>query len=125
MKIKYSLVALFALSNISFVNAQSLENAIKNVETSGTVAYRYNDYEESTSSTDIADKGSDSTNLYKIALNLKSKCRIGILPNWLAKSGIGPDNTFAIAFLIGLVDNMLTPYFHSDCLSWCEMLEIA
>jgi len=48
MKIKYSLVALFALSNISFVNAQSLENAIKNVETSGTVAYRYNDYEAST-----------------------------------------------------------------------------
>ena len=81
MKIKYSLVALFALSNISFVNAQSLENAIKNVETSGTVAYRYNDYEESTSSTDIADKGSDSTNLYKIALNLKSKVNDDVVFN--------------------------------------------
>ena len=46
MKIKYSLVALFALSNISFCKCTIHENAIKNVETSGTVAYRYNDYEK-------------------------------------------------------------------------------
>ena len=81
MKIKYSLVALVALSNISFLNGQSLGNAIKNVETSGTVAYRYNDYEESTASTNIANKGSDSTNLYKIALNLKSKVNDDVVFN--------------------------------------------
>lgn len=82
MKIKYSLVALVALSNISFVNAQSLENAIKNVETSGTVAYRYNDYEESTSDAN-KDKslGSDSTNLYKVAINLKSKVNDDVVFN--------------------------------------------
>ena len=31
---------------------QNLEDAIKNVEVSGTVAYRYNDYEESTATGD-------------------------------------------------------------------------
>ena len=47
MKItKLSLAAFIALGSISCANAQNLEDAIKNVEVSGTVAYRYNDYEE-------------------------------------------------------------------------------
>ena len=50
MKItKLSLATIIALGSITCANAQNLEDAIKNVETSGTVAYRYNDYEESTS----------------------------------------------------------------------------
>jgi hypothetical protein len=71
MKItKLSLATIIALGSFSFANAQNLEDAIKNVETSGTVAYRYNDYEENNS----AKKGDSSTsNNYKVAINLSSK----------------------------------------------------
>jgi hypothetical protein len=75
MKItKLSLATIIALGSFSCVNAQNLEDAIKNVETSGTVAYRYNDYEESTSENDKSlHPGSDSSNNYKVAINLSSK----------------------------------------------------
>ena len=75
MKItKLSLATIIALGSFSCVNAQNLEDAIKNVETSGTVAYRYNDYEESTASTNSnRDDGSYSSNNYKVAINLSSK----------------------------------------------------
>ena len=75
MKItKLSLAAFIALGSFSYVNAQNLEDAIKNVEVSGTVAYRYNDYEESTDSTNSnRDDGSYSSNNYKVAINLSSK----------------------------------------------------
>ena len=84
MKItKLSLATIIALGSISFANAQNLEDAIKNVEVSGTVAYRYNDYEESTATGDgtgthprgNTDKsiGGDSTNNYKAAINLGVK----------------------------------------------------
>lgn len=71
MKItKLSLATIIALGSFSCVNAQNLEDAIKNVETSGTVAYRYNDYEENNSA--VKDD-SATTNLYKVAINLSSK----------------------------------------------------
>lgn len=71
MKItKLSLAAFIALGSISCVNAQNLEDAIKNVEVSGTVAYRYNDYEETNE--DIKDDSSSKNN-YKVAINLTSK----------------------------------------------------
>ena len=75
MKItKLSLATIIALGSISFANAQNLEDAIKNVEVSGTVAYRYNDYEESTSSANAnRSVGSDSSNNYKAAINLGVK----------------------------------------------------
>ena len=75
MKItKLSLATIIALGSISFANAQNLEDAIKNVEVSGTVAYRYNDYEESTSSLNKNKSvGGDSTNNYKAAINLGVK----------------------------------------------------
>ncbi|MDX9960575.1 MAG: major outer membrane protein, partial [Aliarcobacter sp.] len=41
---KLSLVAAVAVAGLTTANAQSLEDAIKNVETSGSVVYRYNDY---------------------------------------------------------------------------------
>ena len=71
MKItKLSLAAFIALGSISCANAQNLEDAIKNVEVSGTVAYRYNDYEETNKN--IKDDSSSKNN-YKIAINLNSK----------------------------------------------------
>lgn len=93
MKItKLSLAAVIAMGSFSCVNAQNLEDAIKNVEVSGTVAYRYNDYEESTSS-DNKNKsvGSDSTNNYKVAINLSSK--------------VNDDVTFNSRFIAGDQDN--------------------
>ncbi|WP_368029077.1 major outer membrane protein [Arcobacter sp. s6] len=59
---KLSLATIIAIGSISCANAQNLEDAIKNVEISGTAAYRYNDYEGA----------SDANNNYKIATNLKS-----------------------------------------------------
>jgi hypothetical protein len=71
MKItKLSLIAAVAVASLTTANAQPLEEAIKNVEVSGTVAYRYNDYEENNSSK----KGDSSTsNNYKAAINLGTK----------------------------------------------------
>lgn len=71
MKItKLSLTAFIALGSISCANAQNLEDAIKNVEVSGTVAYRYNDYEETNK---LKKDDSSSKNNYKAAINLNSK----------------------------------------------------
>ena len=64
---KLSLVAAVAVLGFTSANAQSLEEAIKGVETSGSVVYRYNDYKN-----DVTD-GSDTNNNYKVALNLSSK----------------------------------------------------
>ncbi|QKF68247.1 Campylo_MOMP domain-containing protein [Arcobacter venerupis] len=71
MKItKLSLATAIAIGSITCANAQPLEEAIKNVEVSGSVAYRYNDYEENNSSV----KGDSSTsNLYKAAINIGTK----------------------------------------------------
>lgn len=71
MKItKLSLATAIAIGSLTCANAQPLEEAIKNVEVSGTVAYRYNDYEENNSSV----KGDSSTsNLYKAAINIGTK----------------------------------------------------
>ena len=69
---KLSLVAAVAVLGFTSANAQSLEEAIKNVETSGSVVYRYNDY-----ANDAVPTGQDSNNSndnnYKVALNLGSK----------------------------------------------------
>ena len=69
---KLSLVAAVAVAGFTSANAQSLEEAIKGVETSGSVVYRYNDY-----ANDEVAAGKDSDNAndnnYKVALNLASK----------------------------------------------------
>ncbi|QKF68245.1 Campylo_MOMP domain-containing protein [Arcobacter venerupis] len=64
---KLSLVAAVAVAGLTTANAQPLEEAIKNVDVSGSVVYRYNDYSNDTSDT------SSQTNNYKIGLNLASK----------------------------------------------------
>lgn len=70
---KLSLVAAVAVAGFSTANAQPLEEAIKNVEVSGSVVYRYNDYNNDSKDTVSAGEGSTTTNNYKVALNLSSK----------------------------------------------------
>ena len=65
---KLSLVAAVAVLGFTSANAQSLEEAIKNVDVSGSVVYRYNDY-----SNDVVGGESAQTNNYKIGANLSSK----------------------------------------------------
>ncbi|MCD8541417.1 MAG: major outer membrane protein [Aliarcobacter cryaerophilus] len=65
---KISLVAAVAVAGFSTANAQPLEEAIKNVDVSGSVVYRYNNYDNSEKSDSRTD-----TNNYKIGLNLSSK----------------------------------------------------
>ena len=60
--IKLSIIAAMAASSISVASAQNLSEAIKNVDISGTVVYRYNDYQNA-----------DAANYYKLATSLKSK----------------------------------------------------
>ena len=65
---KISLVAAVAVAGFSTANAQPLEEAIKNVDVSGSVVYRYNNYDD-----DIAGGDRTDHNGYKIGLNLSSK----------------------------------------------------
>ena len=81
---KLSLVAAVAVLGFTSANAQSLEEAIKNVEVTGSVVYRYNDYSNDTKAGtlykrnatggyDDISKESDANNNYKVALGLTSK----------------------------------------------------
>ncbi|WP_072679602.1 porin [Arcobacter sp. LA11] len=75
--IKLGLIASMAVCGFTSLSAQNLTEAIKNVDISGTVAYRYNDYEPSSS----------TQNNYKVATSIKSK--------------VNEDVTFNSRFLIG------------------------
>lgn len=74
-----SLVAAVAVAGLTTANAKPLEEAIKNVDVSGTVVYRYEDRSfKSTGDSDInsaTGKRNDdaASNNYKIGLNLKAK----------------------------------------------------
>lgn len=83
--VKLSLTAILALSATTLA-AQPLENAIKNVDVSGTAAYRYNDYEGS----------SKANNNYKIATSLKSKVNDDITFNSRIIIGDGTTNPASI-----------------------------
>ncbi|CAM3563496.1 major outer membrane protein [Arcobacter aquimarinus] len=87
---KLSLVAAVAVAGLSTANAQPLEEAIKNVEVSGSVVYRYNDYNRDTVNTQ-AGQNSDTNNNYKVALNLSSK--------------VNEDLKFNSRFIIGGADS--------------------
>ncbi len=76
---KMSLVAALAVAGTA-ASAQPLAEAIKNVDVSGTVAYRYNDYEENWNADDNKFESANSNN-YKIALNLKSKVNEDVVAN--------------------------------------------
>lgn len=95
MKIaKLSLVAAVAVAGLSTANAKPLEEAIKGVDVSGTVAYRYDDRSNDVGAaapTD-ANKFSDTAhNSYKIAVNLKSSINDDLTFN--ARTIIGGGNT--------------------------------
>ena len=68
---KLSLVAAIAVAGLTTANAQPLEEAIKNVDVSGSVVYRYNDYDNN--NTSGVDSDNNANNNYKIGLNLSSK----------------------------------------------------
>ena len=53
---KISLVAAVAVAGFSTANAQPLEEAIKNVDVSGSVVYRYNNYDDSIAGGDRTDQ---------------------------------------------------------------------
>ncbi|OCL89793.1 major outer membrane protein [Aliarcobacter thereius] len=65
---KLSLVAAVAVAGLSSANAQALEEAIKNVDVSGSVTYRYDNYGDDNGAGQIK-----QDNKYKINLNLSSK----------------------------------------------------
>ena len=66
---KISLVAAVAVAGFSTANAQPLEEAIKNVDVSGSVVYRYNNYDNN----GVNNGAQSESNNYKIGLNLSSK----------------------------------------------------
>ena len=68
---KLSLVAAVAVAGLTTANAQPLEEAIKNVDVSGSVVYRYNDYQNN-KGTNVTDDDKTDNN-YKVGLNLSSK----------------------------------------------------
>ncbi|QKE29757.1 Campylo_MOMP domain-containing protein [Arcobacter acticola] len=67
---KLSLVAAIAVSGLTAANATPLEEAIKGVDVSGTVVYRYDD--RTTDNATADGFSNESNNSYKVALNLKS-----------------------------------------------------
>lgn len=83
---KISLVAAIAVAGFTTANAQPLEEAIKNVDVTGSVVYRYNDV-----SNDIVGGQSAQDNNYKVALNLASK--------------VNEDVKFNSRFLVGTQGN--------------------
>jgi len=68
--VKLSLVAAVAVAGLTTANAKPLEEAIKDVDVSGTVVYRYNDV--ATDNVTGTDTHAQNNN-YKIGLNLSSK----------------------------------------------------
>lgn len=71
---KISLVAAVAVAGFSTANAQPLEEAIKNVEVSGSVVYRYDNFHnKDAGGTTARGDGDSGTNNYKVGLNLSSK----------------------------------------------------
>ncbi|WP_419677832.1 major outer membrane protein [Aliarcobacter lanthieri] len=76
---KLSLVAAVAVAGFSTANAQPLEEAIKNVEVSGSVVYRYDNFGQDRTfhngvqTNNGLDGNRSGNNNYKIGLNLSSK----------------------------------------------------
>ncbi|RXJ81280.1 porin [Arcobacter sp. F2176] len=76
--VKMSLIAAIAVAGTT-ASAQPLTEAIKNVDVSGTMVYRYNDYQDDVKQTGT--NHSNTVNHYKIGLNLKSKVNDDVTAN--------------------------------------------
>lgn len=87
---KLSLVAAVAVAGFSTANAQPLEEAIKNVEVSGSVVYRYDNFDDSEGTA-----GRTDLNRYKIGLNLSSKVNDYVKFN--SRFIVGDKNTYGWA----------------------------
>ncbi|MDX4061543.1 major outer membrane protein [Aliarcobacter skirrowii] len=84
---KLSLVAAVAVAGLTSANAKPLEEAIKDVEVSGTVTYRYDQSK--------VDNGSHSqSNNYKINFNLSSKVNDYVKFNTRLNAANAVDGTF-------------------------------
>ena len=92
---KISLVAAVAVAGFSTANAQPLEEAIKNVDVSGSVVYRYNNYDNN----GVTPKGDQTeSNNYKIGLNLSSKVNDYVKFN--SRFIVGEKNTCVLCFIL-------------------------
>ncbi|MGB7401126.1 MAG: porin [Arcobacter sp.] len=92
--VKMSLIAAIAVAGTT-ASAQPLTEAIKNVDVSGTMVYRYNDYNNDASDSDArtGTEGSRTSNNYKIGLNLKAKVNDDVTAN--TRFVIGSQNASA------------------------------
>jgi len=88
---KLSLVAAMAVAGVS-ASAQPLAEAIKNVDVSGTMVYRYDD--RSLDDTAASTFSNSTHNSYKIAVNLKSKINDDLTAN--TRTVIGSGNGMAV-----------------------------
>ncbi|RXJ94964.1 hypothetical protein CRU94_07455 [Arcobacter sp. AHV-9/2010] len=90
---KLSLVAAVAVAGLTSANAKPLEEAIKDVDVSGTVTYRYDNFGD-----DKTGKETSNANKYKINLNLSSKVNDYVKFNTrfnVAEPGLKGSNDFA------------------------------
>ncbi|XPV68148.1 MAG: porin [Halarcobacter sp.] len=86
---KMSLVAAVAVAGFTSANAKDLSEAIKGVDVSGTVAYRYDDRDKNNSNL--------TTNSYKIAINTKSVINDDLAFNARTIIGNGADNMAVVS----------------------------
>lgn len=93
---KLSLVAAVAVAGLTTANAQPLEEAIKNVDVSGSVVYRYNEIKNDTTN----DETTGNKNHYKVAMNLSSK--------------VNEDVKFNSRFIVGGADSGFAALDSSD-----------
>ena len=96
---KLSLIAALALAGTT-ASAQPLAEAIKNVEVSGTVTYRYDDQSIENVAGADGDDDSETSNKYKIAVNVNSK--------------VNDDVTFNSRFILGENDGSGTDFGSLD-----------
>ncbi|MFA9372551.1 MAG: porin [Poseidonibacter sp.] len=92
---KLSLVAAVAVAGLSTsLSAKALEEAIKNVDVSGTVVYRYDDRTQENDT--VLGSNNESNNSYKIAVNLKSKINDDLTANTRTVIGAGTTDMAAV-----------------------------
>ncbi len=89
---KISLVAAVAVAGFSTANAQPLEQAIKDVEVSGSVVYRYDNVDNDKAT---SNKSNTDNNKYKIGLNLSSKVNDYVKFN--SRFIVGSENSYDFA----------------------------
>ena len=93
---KLSLVAAVAVVGFTSANAAALEEAIKNVDISGTAVYRYDDRKSDLNAVD-----SDTSNSYKIAVNLKTSLNDDLTFNTRTIIGSGTTAPAKVGALAG------------------------